>query len=449
MRYIKKYNQISEALTPSQFRPFAKIWQDEPELKKRYEGLFQEYKEKYSGDKNAYRIYLPLIQSDNKGPIESNIEKFLTKLGYEILDYSKGICKFSSAKNPSKIGQVLTRLEKEHPESKELMKQFVQDATRKVQNKDDLMVVISRHPYDIAGQDTGRKWTNCMTLETGENATYLFSDIKEGSLISYLINKTDRNINNPLANSAIKPFINVEDPSDIILLKDNKTYPQPEPDFEKTVSDWLKEVNGDKRGIYCINKELYDDARKSKTVINVKETITNSEEIKKVAKHLGIKTKNIKLQPDGTLDVTGDVDLTSKLYKIIPIKFGKVTGNFTIDDNQLTSLENSPSYVGGDFFCFNNQLSTLEYGPEFVGGEYSATSNLLRDFTGVAKHIGQTLDVSLNFIPKDMLPPEGVEYESLKNTSAEDIKKANLEYEHPEEHFRYESKIQSFSKFIG
>jgi hypothetical protein len=446
MKHIKKYN---EALTPSQFRPFAKIWQDEPELKKRYDGLFQEYKKKYDGDKNAYRIYLPLVQSETKGPIQSTIEKFLVKNGYEILDYTKGICKFGSAKNPSKIGQVLTRLEKEHPEAKELMKSFVEDATRKVQNKADLMVVISRHPYDIAGQDTGRKWTNCMTLETGENATYLFSDIKEGSLISYLINKNDKNITNPIANSAIKPFINVEDDADIILLKDNKTYPQPEPDFERTVSDWLKEVNGDKRGIYCLNKELYDDARKSKTVINVTETITNPEEVKKVAKHLGIKVRDMKLHSDATLDVNGDVDLTSKLYKIIPIKFGKVTGSFTIDDNQLTSLENCPSYVGGDFFCFNNQLGTLEYGPEWVGGEYSATSNLLRDFTGVAKHIGQTLDVSLNFIPKDMLPPEDVEYGNLKNTSAEDIKKANLEYEHPEEHFRNESKIQSFSKFKG
>ena len=31
-------------------------------------------------------------------------------------------------------------------------------------NDDDLLVVISRHPYDIAGSDTDRNWTNCMTI---------------------------------------------------------------------------------------------------------------------------------------------------------------------------------------------------------------------------------------------------------------------------------------------
>ncbi len=448
MKHIRRYNQLDEALTPSQFRPFAKIWQDEPDLKKRYESLFQEYKARYDGDKNAYRIFLPLIQSETKGYIETSIENLLNQNEYEVVDYSKGICRFNGAKNPSKIGQVLTRLEKSSPEAKELMKKFVEDPTRKVQNKSDLMVVISRHPYDIAGQDTGRKWSNCMTLGSGENATYLFSDIKEGSLISYLINKNDRNLEEPIANSAIKPFINVEDDTDIILLKDNKTYPQPEPDFERTVSNWLKEVNGNKRGIYCLNKELYDDARKSKTVINVTETITDPIEVKKYARHLGIKVKDMKISKSGVLDVDSDVVLTSKLYKIIPIKFGKVTGDFMIDDNQLTSLENCPSFVGGDFFCFGNQLTSLQYGPEWVGGEYSATSNMLTNFDGVAKNIGSILDVSLNNIPKDMLPPSGTEYGGLKNTSAEDVRKANLDYEHPAEYERNESShIQMFNRF--
>ena len=47
-----------------------------------------------------------------------------------------------------------------------------------------------------------------------------------------------------------------------------------------------------------------------------------------------------------------------------------------------------------------------------------------------------------------MLPPSGTEYGGLKNTSAEDVRKANLDYEHPAEYERNESShIQMFNRF--
>ena len=243
------------------------------------------------------------------------------------MDYIKGVAKFGESKNTTTIGKVLTRLRAE-----DLMKKFVSDESRKALTSDaeNLMVVISRHPYDIAGSDTDRNWTNCMTLghagskriekiqteidalkkrlkdmtkdnpnwykefeqgkgnltwnspeikldgkirtlqdeindrkETGVNAKYLIHDVKEGSLISYLIKKTDKNINNPLAVLNIKPYINDNDPNDFILISDNTMYGNGRPEFKKTVDSILDEINGsDVGGYYCLKENIYVDSQR-------------------------------------------------------------------------------------------------------------------------------------------------------------------------------------------
>ena len=223
---------LQEALKPSQFRNYVKNFNRE-----RYTDIFKKLGDEFEHDRNYYRIYIPLGKEEKSGPV-SNVEKevtdFLTKNGYQVLDYIKGIVKFGDAKNTTSIGKVLTRLKAD-----DLMKKFVSDESRKALTSDidNLMVVISRHPYDIAGSDTDRNWTNCMTIghassnrvetlhnqlntlnnklsslqkedpnyvnilkkienlkseiedrkEEGENVEYLIHEVKEGSLISYLI----------------------------------------------------------------------------------------------------------------------------------------------------------------------------------------------------------------------------------------------------------------------
>lgn len=163
MKFIQDYQIFLEALLPSQIRRYMKVFDRE-----RYSEIFN----KYDGDKNHYRIYLPLVakptfendeDEDNDSP-KALISDFLSEHDYEVTDYIKGTCQFNGAKNPSKIGQVLTRLEREHPEAKDLMKSFVEDPIRKAGSVEELIAVISRHPYDIAGADTDRAWTNCMTM---------------------------------------------------------------------------------------------------------------------------------------------------------------------------------------------------------------------------------------------------------------------------------------------
>ena len=72
--------------------------------------------------------------------------------------------------------------------------------------------------------------------------------------------------------------------------------------------------------------------------------------------------KNYTINPDGTIDVNGDVDLYYCLGKMkkLPVKFGKVSGDFSCYRNNLTTLEGCPKYVGGGFSCSSNELTTLK-----------------------------------------------------------------------------------------
>lgn len=331
-----------EALKPSQFRRFVQAFN-----KERYTDIFK----KYDGDKNHYRIYLPLKGEtlDTNTGTEKELTEYLAVAGYEVIDYVKGICKFKDAKNPSKVGQVLTKLGAKDNEAKRLMKSFVEDENRKAGSKEQLMVVISRHPYDIAGADTDRDWTNCMTMahgtservtkkqdeveklrrelrqvkqewqtleqemdeiklgrdkinrfvpvivtkklselqgketdisdrinalesdiddrtETGSNAKYLLYDVKEGSLVSYLVRKDDLDIKNPVSVLNIKPYIRETDDDkkvnkdDFVLVSDTDMYGKKVSVFKSTVDAWLDEVNGAKYGRFTLNPVLYADS---------------------------------------------------------------------------------------------------------------------------------------------------------------------------------------------
>ena len=266
MSRIKKF----EAISVKQYRKFHK----EAEIsnyKERYKDIFNEYKDKYSGDKNAFRIYLPLKSSIEKSNTQIEIEKFMSDSGIDINDenqfnYKDGKYKFPNAKNWISIGRALSK-----SKNIDLTNKFASDKTRILRgNKEDLIVCISRHPYDIAGADTDRRWINCMTmyhynrfekawLSPGANVNYLLKDVKLGSLIAYLIKKTDLNIQDPLSNINIKPYINKENPSDIVLVPDNRIYGLPDDDFKSSVFGWCDEVNGNKIGYYKISKGLYQD----------------------------------------------------------------------------------------------------------------------------------------------------------------------------------------------
>ena len=84
-------------------------------------------------------------------------------------------------------------------------------------------------------------------------------------------------------------------------------------------------------------------------------------------------------QPDGTLFVPGDLDLSGRdLAKLPDLSNVIVGGNFNCENNLLTSLRGSPKEVRGDFLCgYNILLNTEGVTPKIGGGFHAEHNHLL------------------------------------------------------------------------
>lgn len=91
---------------------------------------------------------------------------------------------------------------------------------------------------------------------------------------------------------------------------------------------------------------------------------------------------------NGVVDVEGDVDIIRSNLEYIPIKFGKVSGDFYCRNNMLTTLKGCPEYVGGRFDCYNNELTNLEGSPRYVGGDFGCANSNLTSLKGCPDKVG-------------------------------------------------------------
>ena len=243
-----RYYELFESIPLNLAKKYRKQWN--PEL---YKNIFANW----NGlkDKNAFRLYLPYdnnIKQNYDIPME--IVNYLQDKGYEIQNYVSGIAnKINDNNRFIKIGKLLT----DNPKLKNI---FDNDPQRALSKTGDKLVVISRHPYDISSQSTGRGWTSCMNLIDGSNNNYVLEDIKEGTLIAYLIKADDKNITNPISRILIKPFVNTNNPKDVALFAEGTQYGTPDNQFKEIVDKWIADINGsDKIGMYCLNPKLYND----------------------------------------------------------------------------------------------------------------------------------------------------------------------------------------------
>jgi hypothetical protein len=97
--------------------------------------------------------------------------------------------------------------------------------------------------------------------------------------------------------------------------------------------------------------------------------------------------KNWTINPDGTVDVDGDVNLRSMKLNKLPLNFRRVNGDFNCSCNKLIDLKGAPSEVGGHFNCAFNKLISLEGGPEKVGGYFGCNGNKLTTLEGGPKEV--------------------------------------------------------------
>jgi len=85
---------------------------------------------------------------------------------------------------------------------------------------------------------------------------------------------------------------------------------------------------------------------------------TTRDGVIKVCKRYRI--ENYTINDDLSIDVDGDVSLTSNGLEYLPVRFNYVSGSFYCYKNELKSLKGSPQTVGGHFYCHSNKLKTLE-----------------------------------------------------------------------------------------
>jgi hypothetical protein len=108
--------------------------------------------------------------------------------------------------------------------------------------------------------------------------------------------------------------------------------------------------------------------------------------IDKICKKYGI--ENYTINPDGSIDVDGDVDLTEWNLTKLPLKFNKVSGSFLCYDNYLTSLDGCPKEVVGNFYCSKNNLTSLDGCPSYIGGGFDLYGNNIKSLVGCPREIG-------------------------------------------------------------
>ena len=88
---------------------------------------------------------------------------------------------------------------------------------------------------------------------------------------------------------------------------------------------------------------------------------------------------NYSINPDGSIDVDGNVNLTSLNLTELPLKFNKVSGYFNCSYNKLTSLKGSPKEVESFFTCYDNKINDLKYAPNRIGGWFDGSVNNLKN----------------------------------------------------------------------
>ncbi len=99
--------------------------------------------------------------------------------------------------------------------------------------------------------------------------------------------------------------------------------------------------------------------------------IINEQEIHEICKRYLISKYTI--NPDGSIDVNGDVSIATGRLEKLPLKFNKVSGDFYCSWRNLTTLEGCPKEVGDDFYCSYNKLKTLEHSQLIIGGHFYCT----------------------------------------------------------------------------
>lgn len=309
----------------------------------RYNKLFNLFKDKpgYYLTRKNQRLFFPLEKPTKLTKPLKVVIKFIEEKGFDIVDYITGeIVKKDNPGAKNKIQAVLSKykspLESEYIKNSNIIKQEIKSQDTDL---DNYLVCITRFPADIIGMSFNREWStqSCMNIEqyAGVYAEqYLPADIKEGTLVAYLIHKDDKVIDKPVARISLRPYISIggkkqdsffgmqkaEKSNEKLNIVDDvhafqratKTYYERNDSgrpvniiadkyikiFEKSVDNWIKIVHKDFNifGDFEIKQNLYNQESKQSFKINSKELINIKKEIKKDINNINNYSDETKLQ---------------------------------------------------------------------------------------------------------------------------------------------------------
>jgi hypothetical protein len=116
---------------------------------------------------------------------------------------------------------------------------------------------------------TNKGWTSCQNIYNKDNVVE--EEVKEGTVIAYLIRKGDTQIRNPICRVLIKPYYNKEYPEKKPYYVINKqVYGTNVPGFIKAVEKFFDEKNKQvEDGIYKIPKGGYTHGFKYNEFVKV------------------------------------------------------------------------------------------------------------------------------------------------------------------------------------
>jgi len=384
-------NLIFEALKPSEFRQYMNIGRGL--AMKRIGQIWSKLQaESIGSNRNGDRLYFNITEKvDFWGleeiPISVEINDFFKEYGFEIVDVRNNKAKNLKDGRIVSIMKVLNSLKKVDPELiADYIKAYDEQRSLMLDKKEKIMV-ISKSAYDLAGMTTDRKWKSCMDIRKGENKKYVPLEIKTGTLVSYLVNPSDKNINNPYARVLIKPYLEIEDKTNVLygIEHDIVRYGKRDPEYIKSLINLLDKAQGEKIGIFNLNPTSYVDFGEKQKIKTLDFKKMSIEDIKKILKGLNI--ENYKINDDNSINVDGNVSISNLGLKKIPVQFNVVTGTFDCSNNKLESLEGAPKEVGLDFNCSYNDLKFLKEGPTKVGRIFLCSNNKLESLNGVPREV--------------------------------------------------------------
>jgi t-SNARE complex subunit (syntaxin) len=230
---------------------------------------------KVFGSNTNARLTIPLTNSEAANvetTLHPDVQKFLNSRGYNVSgDAATRKVKIvhptlgpQEKEVHEKIGKALEKSNAPIDIKKKYMNSDSKQGSKL--KDDDLEVVISRHPYDVAGMSTDRGWTSCMDMEDGCNVNFLKNEIKNGTHVAYLVRKDDTDLKTPIARIAIKQY---ESKDGHVSMLADKTYGLSHAGFVRTVNDWIHQN-------FPIDESKEYELRKGSYADNVPRTIVNN-----------------------------------------------------------------------------------------------------------------------------------------------------------------------------